>query len=73
MYSLSDSIIEYTVQQKLFNYRDDNALINQLLAPLEVSHENEIAAKAHSFFNLSVWQNFPASQMEKLSCRGIKH
>jgi hypothetical protein len=35
MYRLSDSIIEYTVQQRLFYYIDDNAFINQVLAPLE--------------------------------------
>ncbi len=25
-------------EQRLFNYVDDNALINQLLAPLEIGH-----------------------------------
>jgi hypothetical protein len=32
-------------------------LINQLLAPLEVGHEEDTAAKAHSFVNLSVLPN----------------
>ncbi len=38
--------------QRLFNNIDDNALINQLLAPLEARHEVEAVAKSHSFVNL---------------------
>jgi hypothetical protein len=37
-----------TEDQRLFNFVDDNALIDQLLAPLEVGHV------AHSFGYLSV-------------------
>ncbi len=42
--------------KRLFNYVDDNALINHLLAPLEVGHEVTVdtASKAHTFVNLSV-------------------
>jgi hypothetical protein len=43
-----------TEDQRLFNCIDDNALINQLLAPLEVGQEVDTAAKAHSFGNLLV-------------------
>jgi hypothetical protein len=39
----------------VFNYKDDNALINQFLTPLEVGHEVHTAANAHSFVNLSAW------------------
>ncbi len=34
------------------NYIDDNVLINQFLAPLEVGHEVDTVAKVHSFVNL---------------------
>jgi hypothetical protein len=37
------------VCQRLINYIDDNELINQLLATLEVGHKVYTAAKAHSF------------------------
>jgi hypothetical protein len=40
--------------QRLSNYIDDNSLIIQLFAPLEVGHEVDTAAKAHSFVNLAV-------------------
>ncbi len=42
------------VGQRLSNYIDDNTLIIQLLASLEVGHGVDTAAKAHSFVNLAV-------------------
>ncbi len=35
--------------QRLFKYTDDNVLIRQLLAPLEIGHEVYTAAKARIF------------------------
>ncbi len=32
--------------QRLFNYIDDNALINQLLAPFEIGHKVDTREKA---------------------------
>jgi hypothetical protein len=44
----------YTTNKRLFNFIDDNALINQLLAPVEVGHEGDTEAKDNRFLNLSV-------------------
>jgi hypothetical protein len=64
-------VYSYTLYQRLFNFIDDNALINPLGEALEVGHEVDIAAKAHRFVfcepaNVAnSWQNFPASPAEK--------
>jgi hypothetical protein len=66
-------LLLYTVPayHRLFNYTDDNALINQLLAPLKIGIEAYIKTKAHNcvFYKpVSVansWQYFPASPAEK--------
>ncbi len=44
--------VNFGLPQRLFNYIDDNALIN-LLAPLEVGQEVDTAAKANIFVNMS--------------------
>ncbi len=49
--------------QRLFNYIDDNALIIQLLAPLQIGHEADTVAKAKSFVNLSVLQLATADKL----------
>ncbi len=61
----------YTLYQRLFNFIDDNALINLLGEALEVGHEVDMAAKAHKFVfcepvSLAIsWQNCPVSPAEK--------
>jgi hypothetical protein len=35
--------------QRLFNYIDDNAIINQLLSPLDLGHGVDTAAKSQQF------------------------
>jgi hypothetical protein len=61
--------------QRLFNYKDDNSLINQLLTPLE---EHEVEGRHHGKSPLfcepvsvaNSWQNFPASPAEKFDRLG---
>jgi hypothetical protein len=59
----------YSLFQRLFNHIDDSALINQLLAPLEVGHEVDTAAKSYGFENpasdANSKQNFTACKVEK--------
>jgi hypothetical protein len=55
--------------QKLFNYKDGNALINQLRAPPDVGLEIDTTAEAKFCDPVSVsnsWQNYPARPGEKL-------
>jgi hypothetical protein len=37
------------LEQRLFNFKDDNASINQLLSPLEVGHDVDTGEKAYRF------------------------
>jgi hypothetical protein len=60
----------------VFNCINDNALISQLLAHLELGHEVDTGAKAHSFVNLSaneygresfpLWGGWISSRLKKL-------
>jgi hypothetical protein len=49
----SDQLIKVTPRvQRLFNSIDDNAILNQSISHLDVGHEVDSVAKAHSFENL---------------------
>jgi hypothetical protein len=61
------------VHQRLFNYIDNNAQINELLAPREVGHEVDNTAKSRLlrlpvFKGISVANSLSVSPAEKFDC-----